>query len=135
MENEIRKYELAINTFEDVLLARRKAREIMDQYKFTTLDQTKFITAISELLRNVIIHAGNGTLIFRVISVSERMGVKCVITDQGPGIIDINQALTEGFSTVGSLGLGLGGAKKLSDDFVISSTPQKGTTVEIIKWK
>lgn len=132
---ENREHNIPINTFEDVLIARKKARELMDYHKFSTLDQTKFITAISELLRNVIIHAGSGKF---QLSISETGGtflVKCIVSDKGPGIKDINKALKEGYSSVGSLGLGLSGAKNLSDEFSITSSPETGTIVQIIKWR
>ncbi|MCB1142426.1 MAG: ATP-binding protein [Leptospiraceae bacterium] len=134
MENELIKYSLVIQTFEDILLARRKARDFMEEYHFTTLDQTKFITALSELLRNVIIHAKEGSMHLNVFKESGKCGIKCTISDHGPGINDINLAMKEGYSTVGSLGLGLGGAKNLSDAFNITSGAT-GTKIEILKWQ
>lgn len=135
MSTSNKTYHLKINTFEDVLIARKRARDLMEEHRFTTLDQTKFITAISELLRNVLIHAGNGDFNMSILDNLDKFGIKCIISDQGPGIKDIDKAMVEGYSTVGSLGLGLGGAKKLSDDFFISSKTNEGTTVSIIKWR
>lgn len=135
MSTSNQNYYLKINTFEDVLIARKRARDLMEEHRFTTLDQTKFITAISELLRNVLIHAGNGDFNLSVLDNLDKFGIRCIISDQGPGIKDLDRAMVEGYSTVGSLGLGLGGAKKLSDDFHISSKINEGTTVSIIKWR
>ncbi|MCP5501028.1 MAG: anti-sigma regulatory factor [Leptospiraceae bacterium] len=134
MSNNDKLCEVPINTFEDVLLARKKARDIMDKYGFPVLEQTKFITAISELVRNVIIHAKDGKMVILSLSSGTKKGIKCIVSDKGPGIKNLNQALTEGFSTVGSLGLGLVGAQKLSDDFNIKSQVSIGTEVIIIKW-
>lgn len=126
---------LSINTFEDLLIARKKARLLMEINHFSILNQTKFITAISELLRNALIHATKGNAKFSIIEKSNKIGIKAFISDNGPGIQNISLSMTEGYSTVGSLGLGLSGAQKLSDDFSISSTVDVGTNVQIIKWK
>jgi serine/threonine-protein kinase RsbT len=134
-ESESQVCDLSINTFEDLLIARKKSRLIMETNHFSTLDQTKFITAISELLRNALIHAGKGIVKLSIINESNKAGIKCTISDNGPGIPNIPLAMTEGYSTVGSLGLGLSGAKKLSDEFSISSTVNVGTTIQIIKWR
>ncbi len=107
----------------------------MEINRFSVLDQTKFITAISELLRNTLIHATKGDAKFSIVDRGSKIGIKATISDKGPGIQNIPLSMTEGYSTVGSLGLGLSGAKQLSDDFSISSTVDVGTTVQIIKWK
>ncbi len=124
-----------IRTFEDILNARKRAREILEGFQYSTLEQTKFITAISELLRNILIHAGKGKIEFLKTTKGIQMGVRCIVSDTGPGISDLNKAMIEGFSTVGSLGLGLSGAKNLCDDFKINSIVGEGTTVQITKWK
>jgi len=134
-ETETQVCYLAINTFEDLLIARKKARLLMEMNHFSILNQTKFITAISELLRNALIHASKGNAKFSIIDNSNKIGIKATISDNGPGIQNIPLSMTEGYSTVGSLGLGLSGSKQLSDDFSISSTVGVGTTVQIIKWK
>lgn len=125
--------DMAINTFEDVLISRKKTREIMEKLKFPILEQTKFITAISEVVRNVVIHAKDGQYIVLDMSRSGKVGIKCIVSDKGPGIKDVNKALSEGYSTVGSLGLGLAGAQNLSDSFDIRSG-SSGTTIEVTKW-
>lgn len=125
--------EVLINSDEDVILARQKVRTFAQEMGFSLLDQTRIVTAVSELGRNIVMHAKEG--IVRIYNSEERPGIKIVFEDHGPGIPDINKAMEEGYSTVGSLGLGLKGAKRLVDEFVIKSSPGKGTTVTIVKWK
>jgi len=99
------------------------------------VDQTKIITAASELGRNTIQYGGGGVAHASTVVRGQRRGVRLEFVDQGPGIADIAQALTDGFTSGGGLGLGLGGAKRLSDDFDIASQPGQGTRVTITRWK
>lgn len=127
---------IGVNNYEDVILARQKVRELMAEMKFSLLDQTRVVTAVSELTRNMIVHAGKGQMtIVRYDNEGNRTGFKCIFEDHGPGISDLDLAMKEGYSTVNSLGLGLGGAKKLCRNFRIQSTPGKGTKIEIVEWK
>ena len=122
---------LPIRGHEDIVLARQKVRDIAVGLGFNLLNQTRIVTAVSELARNIVVHAQSGTMtVFRP---AERVGLTIVFEDKGPGITDIARALQESYSSVGSLGLGLQGAKRLTDAMEISSSPE-GTTITITKW-
>lgn len=127
--------ELTISNYEDVIFARQKVRELMQVMAFSLLEQTRIVTAVSELARNIVVHAKQGTMTARVVTENQKSGVRCVFEDQGPGIPDIDRAMQQGFSTSNSLGLGLSGARNLCAEFRISSTPGRGTTVTITEWK
>ena len=120
---------------EDVLKARRQARALASNVGFGLVDQTKIVTAVSELARNTVTHGGGGTAVFEVVANGTRRGLRIVFRDQGPGIADIDQALRDGYTTAVGLGLGLGGSRRLMNDFEISSFPGKGTTVTVVRWK
>ena len=102
---------------------------------FSLVDQTKVITAASELGRNTIQHGGGGQALVEVINDGARRGLRLTFEDRGPGIADISLAMRDGFSTQGGLGLGLSGAKRLSNEFAIVSSPGEGTRVVITRWK
>lgn len=102
---------------------------------FPVVDRTKFVTAASELGRNVLVHGKGGTMRIDELLVNGRSGLKLVFQDQGPGIADVAQAMTDGFSTARSMGVGLGGAKRLVNEFTLLSEPGQGTTVTVIQWK
>jgi serine/threonine-protein kinase RsbT len=102
---------------------------------FSAVDSTLIATAISELARNIVSYAGAGEITLKRIQNSTRQGILIVALDQGPGIHDIREALRDGFSTSGSLGLGLPGVRRLMDEFAISSQPGRGTKVEVKKWR
>lgn len=102
---------------------------------FSLVDQTKFVTAASELARNTIDHGGGGQVRIESIELQDRRGVRLTFEDQGPGIPDIARALQDGFTTGNGLGLGLGGAKRLTNEFNIESKPGEGTRVMIARWK
>jgi serine/threonine-protein kinase RsbT len=102
---------------------------------FNLVDQTKIITAASELARNTVLHGGGGTVRLEALNDGDRRGLRLVFEDRGPGIADIERALTDGYTTAGGLGLGLGGAKRLSNQFEIASRPGEGTRVAITRWK
>lgn len=124
--------EVSITNDEDVILARQKARVLSQQTGFSLLDQTRIVTAVSELARNIVVHAKEGKM--SVYNTGKKHGLKFVFEDKGPGISDIDLVMEDGFSTVGSLGLGLKGARRLTDDFDIISEVGKGTRVTFIKW-
>ncbi len=124
--------EIGISGYEDILLARQAARAEAKRMGFSIIDQTKIITAVSELARNIVVHAGKGTM--RIGRASRGTGLALTFTDQGPGFSDVAMAMSKGFSTVNSLGLGLSGAKALSDAFDIRSSPGQGASVTITKY-
>jgi serine/threonine-protein kinase RsbT len=127
--------ELALRTGEDVVRLRQAVRERAVAAGFSLVDQTKIVTAASELGRNTIQYGGGGQVVISALSNGTRRGVRLEFVDQGPGIKDIPQALQDGFTTGNGLGLGLSGAKRLSDEFHIESTPGQGTRVSIARWK
>lgn len=126
--------EITIRSDEDVIIARQKARQAAQELGLRSLDQTRLVTAVSELARNIVVHAREGMVTVYLVRREKKEGIKVIFADKGPGIEDIERAMEEGFSTVGSLGLGLKGAKRLVDEFEIRSAPGQGTTVEITKW-
>lgn len=127
--------ELSIDCDEDVIRARQQIRALAQETGFSVLNQTRLVTAISELARNIVVHAGGGRVSVSVVEQGERLGLAVRCEDRGPGIADMERAMREGFSTVGSLGLGLTGARRLVDEFRIESSPGRGTTVEVVKWR
>jgi serine/threonine-protein kinase RsbT len=132
VENEI---EVPINSDQDIVAARQKGRSLAVALGFSSGDATLIATAISELARNIITYAKSGEIRLTVINGSARQGIRLVAHDQGPGIPDVQQALRDGFSTSGSLGLGLPGVMRLVDEFEVVSEENRGTTVTAKKWK
>lgn len=126
---------LSIHSQEDVVRVRQATRESTIAQGFSLVDQTKLVTAASELARNTLEHGGGGEVEIAAVSNPPRRGVRLVFSDQGPGIEDIEQALRDGFSTGGGLGLGLGGARRLCNEFSIESMPGQGTRVTIARWR
>ena len=120
---------------QDVVPFRNRVREFAVKIGMSLVNQTKLITAASELVRNMLKYASGGKVILEIISKSAQTGVRLTFVDEGPGISDVKQAMQDGFSTGRSLGLGLPGAKRLVNEFDIQSTPGTGTTVTIIHWK
>ena len=118
----------------DVVTVRRRVRELSAQLGFSLVDQTKVVTAASELARNTLIHGGGGAMDLITLN-GPRAGLKLTFHDTGPGIPDIQLALRDGFTTGSGLGLGLGGAKRLVNEFEISSRVNEGTQVSITRWK
>ena len=127
--------ELALRSGEDVVKLRQAVRERAISVGLTLVDQTKVVTAASELGRNTIQYGGGGSVRIETVVNGSRRGVRLEFVDQGPGITDVALAMKDGFTTGGGLGLGLSGAKRLSDHFEIDSAPGKGTRVAIIRWK
>ena len=126
---------VAINSDQDIVLARQKGRSLAIELRFSAVDATLIATTISELARNILAYARKGEITLRPVVGSGRQGIQIVATDAGPGISDISQALRDGFSTSGSLGLGLPGVRRLMDEFEITSRPGHGTKVAVKKWR
>jgi serine/threonine-protein kinase RsbT len=125
---------VVINSDQDIVTARQKGRALAADLGFSTTDSILIATAISELARNIVSYAGKGEIALKAIHGSSRHGILVVASDDGPGIPDLVQAMRDGFSTSGSLGLGLPGVRRLMDDFQIASQPGGGTTVTVKKW-
>jgi serine/threonine-protein kinase RsbT len=125
----------AIRSSDDVILARRLVRDVAIRQGLTLVEQTKLITAASELARNTLLHGGGGDMQVEVLREGGRRAVKVTFVDEGPGISNVELAMKDGYSTMGGLGLGLSGSKRLVDEFAIESEPGKGTKVTIIRWK
>ena len=126
---------LNLVTQDDVVLARQLTRTWAIKAHLSLVDQTKIVTAASELARNTIIYGGGGVMVVEAVFSGDRPGIKLTFEDQGPGIPDIEQALKDGFTTGRGLGLGLGGARRLSSEFDIESEPGRGTRITLIRWK
>jgi len=124
-----------IRSTEDVVIARKAVKEWAAKVRFSLVDQTKLVTATSELARNMAVHGGGGTLFIEIVILNQREGLRLTFEDRGPGISDIDLALTDGYTTNNGLGLGLGGAKRLVDDFEISSIVDAGTRIVATRWK
>ena len=124
-----------IRASDDVVKVRRIVRDWAVALGFSLVDQTKVVTAASELARNVIDHGGGGDFRIEALNNDSRRGLRLTFSDEGPGIIDMEQAMKDGFTTGGGLGLGLGGAKRLVNEFIIDSKPGRGTTVIVVRWK
>ena len=126
---------VAINTDQDIVTARQKGRALATGLGFATGDATLIATAISELARNIVSYARRGEVTLKIVDGPGRQGISVIASDDGPGIPDIRQAMRDGFSTSGSLGLGLPGVRRLMDEFEITSQPGRGTIVAVKKWK
>lgn len=120
---------------EQVARARRAVQDCATRMGFGTVERTKFVTAASELARNTLVHGLGGSMRMSELAVDGRSGLELVFEDQGPGIPDIDRAMTDGYSTARSLGLGLGGSRRLVNEFEIRSTPGQGTWVRVVLWK
>ena len=127
--------QVAINSDQDIVSARQKGRQMATELGFSTGEATLIATAISELARNIVAYARRGQITLKMENGLSRQGISVTATDNGPGIPDIRQALRDGFSTSGSLGLGLPGVRRLMDEFEINSQPGRGTIVAVKKWK
>lgn len=126
---------MPLRSSDDVVRVRQAVRTRAVAAGFSLVDQTKIVTAASEIGRNTVDYGGGGTLRIEVLRDGARRGVRLTFADKGPGITDMAQALKDGYSTGGGLGLGLSGAKRLSNEFDIKSTPGQGTTVTLARWK
>jgi serine/threonine-protein kinase RsbT len=124
-----------LRTSSDIVVARQNVRTLAIQTGLGLVDQTKIVTAVSELARNCIDYGGGGAITMEIIQNGGRTGLRLSIEDQGPGIADINLALTDGYTTGSGMGLGLSGARRLVNDFDIWSKPGEGTRVTVTRWK
>jgi serine/threonine-protein kinase RsbT len=119
----------------DVVAVRQLVRQWTSELRFSLVDQTKIVTAASELARNTLDHGKGGTCTLEIVLNGTRSGVRLTFEDQGPGIPDVDLALKDGYTTGGGLGLGLGGSRRLVNDFDIQTTPGKGTRITVARWK
>ncbi|MCI0567372.1 MAG: anti-sigma regulatory factor [Acidobacteria bacterium] len=126
---------ISIHADLDVVQARQKGRLLANRLGFPLTDAIVIATAISELARNILQYAKQGEILLKPSERDGRAGIAIVAQDHGPGITNISQAMEDGFSTSGSLGLGLPGVKRLMDEFSIASEPGRGTTISVKKWK
>jgi len=133
--NSLDRAVLPIRSSEDVVRVRQLARERAVAQGLSLVDQTKLVTAASELARNTLEHGGGGEVEIVLLNDGIRRGVQLTFSDQGKGIPNIEQALKDGFTTGGGLGLGLGGARRLSNDFSIHSKPGEGTRIMMARWR
>lgn len=124
-----------LNNSNDVLIARQKVRQWAIELRFSLVDQTKLVTAASELARNALEHGKGGVMILESLANGAKSGLRLTFEDHGPGIPDIEQALKDGFTSGSGLGLGLGGSKRLVNEFSIESQVGKGTKVTAIRWR
>ena len=118
-----------------VVMVRQRVREFAVDTRLSLVDQTKLVTAASELARNMVVYGGGGTVLLEQLDVNGRLGVRVTFEDRGPGIADIEQAMRDGYTSGGGLGLGLGGSKRLVHEFDLHSELGKGTTIAITRWK
>ncbi len=126
---------LPLRTSTDVVVARQKVRQWASDLKFSLVDQTKLVTAASELARNTLDHGKGGQMKIETVLSGARQGLRLVFEDTGPGIADIDAALKDGYTTGGGMGLGLGGSKRLVNEFDIQTEVGKGTKVTVVRWK
>jgi serine/threonine-protein kinase RsbT len=126
---------MPVKAAEDVVRVRQAVRVLSVEAGFSLVDQTKLITAASEIARNTLEYGGGGELLLETLRDGVRRGVRLTFSDQGPGISDIGRAMTDGYTSGGGLGLGLSGAKRLSNEFDIQSAPGQGTRVMIGRWR
>jgi serine/threonine-protein kinase RsbT len=124
-----------IRSSEDIVGVRQQVRQWALDLQFTLVEQTKLVTAASELARNTLDHGGGGSVRLEMLNDSHRRGLRLSFEDKGPGIVDVQLALKDGYTTGGGLGLGLGGAKRLCNEFAIVSRPGEGTRVTVTRWK
>ena len=131
----LRTDKLSVASDGDVVAVRQRVRAMAVESGFSLVDQTKIVTAASELARNTVVHGGGGTVEMDLLTEGARRGVRLTFRDHGPGIADIEAAMRDGFTTGSGLGLGLGGARRLSNEFEIQSARGDGTVVRITRWR
>lgn len=124
-----------VRSEQDIVLSRQLVRKLTQQLKFSLVDQTKMITAASELSRNTLIYGGGGEMRWEIVTNGLKTGLRLAFEDKGPGIPDLEQALTDGWTSGGGLGMGLSGSRRLVNDFDIRTAPGEGTCVTITRWK
>ena len=126
---------LPLRNEHDIVLARQQVRRLTQELGFSLVDQTKMVTAASELARNTLIYGKGGEVRWETLTEGSRRGLRLHFIDEGPGIPDLQQALTDGWTSGSGLGLGLSGAKRLVNDFDIETAPGRGTRVTVTRWK
>lgn len=126
---------LYLRTSEDVVVARQRVRVLAEQEGLKLIDQTKLVTAASELARNTVIYGGGGTVLIEAVEDGLRRGVRLTFEDKGPGIANLDLAMKDGYTTGGGLGMGLSGSKRLCNEFAIWSQPGQGTRVSVTRWR
>lgn len=131
----LKKVEMRVGAQADIVAVRQAARSLAVEIGLTIIDQTKVVTAASELARNTLVHGGGGTATLEIVQEPQKEGLRLTFEDHGPGIPDIERAIQDGYTSGQGLGLGLGGAKRLSSEFYITSQPGVGTRVSVIRWK
>jgi serine/threonine-protein kinase RsbT len=131
----LRAEKLPLASSDDIVQVRHAVRTWAVELGFSLVEQTKIVTAASELARNALVHGGGGTVELETLQEGARRGLRLTFVDHGPGIADVEQAMKDGYTTGGGLGLGLGGARRLSNEFEIRSQPGAGTWVRIVRWK
>ena len=131
----VKREQLPLQTSSDVVVARQKVRQWAIELRFSLVDQTKMVTAASELARNAVVHGGGGSLLWECLVDGGKKGLRLTFADKGPGIANLELALTDGWTTGSGLGMGLSGAKRLVNEFDIESQVGKGTRVTITRWK
>jgi serine/threonine-protein kinase RsbT len=126
---------MPVRSEQDIVMSRQKVRSLCQELKFSLVDQTKFITAASELSRNTLVHGHGGRMRWELVEQGIKRGLRLHFEDEGPGIADMGLALTDGYTSGGGMGLGLPGSKRLVHEFDIDSAPGRGTRVSITRWK
>jgi serine/threonine-protein kinase RsbT len=129
------KGEAPLRSEHDIVLARQQVRKLTQELKFSLVDQTKMVTAASELARNALVYGRGGAMHWEVVQVESRTGLKLLFADEGPGIPNLDLAMTDGWTSGKGLGMGLTGAKRLVNEFEIDSKVNAGTRVTITRWK
>lgn len=125
---------LLVRSKSDIVATRQAVRRMANEQRFSLVDQTKIVTAASEIARNTVIHGGGGSVRIEALADGERRGVRLIFEDHGPGIEDVELALKDGYTTGSGLGLGLGGARRLCNEFTVESRPGGGTRVILARW-
>lgn len=131
----LKRLELPLVAQEDIVAVRQAVRSLAVETGLSIIDQTKIVTAASELARNTVVHGGGGKAVIETIEESTRQGLRLTFEDRGRGIPDVELAMRDGYTTGGGLGLGLGGSKRLCNDFAIDSEVDRGTRVTVATWK
>jgi len=131
----LKREQLPLRSSADIVVARQKVRQWSIDLRFSLVDQTKLVTAASELARNALDHGQGGQMTLEVVNGLSRTGLKLIFEDNGPGIPDVEQALKDGYTTGSGMGLGLGGSRRLVNEFSIESELGKGTRVTVLRWK
>jgi serine/threonine-protein kinase RsbT len=131
----LKKVEMRLTAQGDIVAVRQATRSLAVEIGLSIIDQTKIVTAASELARNTVVYGGGGIATLEIVKNAPREGLRLTFEDLGPGIADVERAMQDGYTSGQGLGLGLGGAKRLCSEFSIRSQPGAGTSVTVIRWK